>query len=157
MGSMALLVLLAVGLIYYVMQTINYYQELAENVAVSEDWTVISIDPPVEVEKQMQEIVIVVPGARVSTGRGEHFAFLPDGSKIQPDVEIADESGQWYLLTGGRFGVTDYDSNTQTMSAAGISYKVQELPQGTSFVSVRIKSEAPFTCTRIRWHAYYMK
>jgi len=136
----------------------NYYQELAEDLSVPAEWTVIPVKPPVKVEKQIQEVLLVVSDARVNTGRKFGVAFLPDGTKIEPELEIADENGQWYRLgAGGSFSVTDYDRDTETMAATSIGYKLEELPKGTRFESLRIRSSTPFTCKKIRWHTYYMK
>ena len=154
---------LVVSLVGYFFYSIIYrqhiYRDISQNISVSKDWTDISIKPDLGIEKNIQEVLLIVPEARFSVNRKQDY--LPNGAVIEPEVEIADNTGKWYRLRsgGGGLGVNDYDERSESFSVKGISFRleVDNLPKNTRFVAVRIRSNIPFSCSKIRWHDYNMK
>ncbi|MEJ7848326.1 MAG: hypothetical protein WKF92_09580 [Pyrinomonadaceae bacterium] len=150
-----------ISLVGYFFYSVNYrqhiYRDISQNIYVSNDWTEISIKPDIGIEKNIQEVGIVVPEARFSVNRKENY--LPNGTVIGPEVEIADKTGTWYRLRPGSGTLNDYDEQSNTFSRKSINFglEVENLPKNTRFVAVRLRSDMPFSCSKIRWHDYNMK
>jgi hypothetical protein len=133
------------------------YQDIAWDIAVSNEWNEIPIQPDLKIKKQVQKIGLVVPGARYSL-KNKHN-FLPDGTILEPEVEIADKSGNWHRLRPGSGTVGDYDAGSETFSASSIDFTLvsDSVPRNTRFVAVRLRSSNAFSCSKVKWHDYYMK
>jgi hypothetical protein len=147
--TMGIILLLSVGLAGYFYFVIfgNNDQTLARNFDVTNEWKEIRIDPPVKPEYRHQALDLRPVGFTVDRTGKDSEIRLPDGTVVEPVVEIYDEHGNMFPLHKGGFtmGRNDYVDFTP---GTGI------LPSNGSYVYLRIRSDIPFVCDEILWIDY---
>ena len=134
-------------------------RDIAENVQVSSEWTELAVESPLKIQKQVQEITLVVDGARVSADK-ESKISLPSGAVIKPEVELKDRNGTWHPLKSASFSIEGYDSNSDTHAAKSIGFWLgsDRFSPDEVFVAVRLRSGAePFVSRNVAWHVFYLK
>jgi hypothetical protein len=148
---------LAAAFAYVVIFEKQSTRKIGENIQVSREWTEVVIEPPLEIEKQIQSISLRIEGARYNSNTKHNQ--LADGTIIEPEVHLRDSSGKWHIMRGGAGFVSDYDSNSQTFEANGILFTLGTagVPRSTRFVAVRIRSSQPFVCSDVSWTVYNLK
>jgi hypothetical protein len=144
----AAVVLFFIGHAYYWFATKQRYFTIASNVNISTDWLETTPQPPLKATKQIQYLIISVEGYK----RNLHRNFedksmqikLPDGTEINPEVQIVDEYGKVYslkptLFTPGGMGFGgDFDSHSS-------------FPQDRSYTKVKIRSDKSFKASKVTW------
>ena len=145
------------GIFIYSVYNLHSQRDIAVSVSVAGDWTVIPIEPALRIERQVQEVRLVVEGARNSAKTMK--VILPDGSVFEPMIELEDQDGAWHRLGKGSIAVGGYDEATDTFAAKAVGFKLHddELPRTMKFKSMRIRSDNPFTCSKIIWDVYDLK
>jgi hypothetical protein len=146
----------------YIMGKMHVRREIACDVLISSEWTIITPQPPMKIEKRFQEISLKLEDCRHHNERNN--LIFPDGTVIKPEkeifVEISDEYRNKYNLKGGRYKVNNYDEKSKTFAvhSAGFATKhPNDLPADRTYTEVRIRSKKPFRCKKIIWHNYNMK
>ena len=149
------------GLVGYVLRRLfmppRFHQKIAEDVGIpTDEWTVLPIEPDVEIKYQIQQIDLSVANARMNDD-GE-FVHLPDGTLIDARVEVQDRDGNWHRLEAGSFGVSPDGAEGHSPRVSRISFQLEhDLPRDTRFTTVRLRATQSFTCSRIGWHCWNMK
>jgi len=132
-------------------------REIGREVNIKQDWIEITPSTPMTVSRRFQAVTLAIDGAR---GKDKvDGILLPDGSLITPQIQISDADGNWYDLTGGGQTVRNYDVHNGTFDIGTSSFKARnpKLPADKEFISVRIRSDIPFTCNKIVWQNYNLK
>jgi len=142
--------LLFLGLVSYFYFVIfgNNDRTLARDLAISSEWTEITISPSVKPAYDHQAIYLRPTNYVVDRNAKGSDIRLPDGRIVKPEVEICDDSGKIFEMhqtgfTLGRQGADFVDF--------GDPYR---LPAGRAYTRLRIRSEVPFVCEQIEWIDY---
>jgi hypothetical protein len=155
------LLALAAGFILLIMNLLQLpmyvNRTIAEDVKVNSEWIELTPSSSMKIKRQYQAIGLVIDGAR--TPSKSSGLFLKDGTPINPEVQISDTAGNWYELKGGSYGVSTYDSGTETWDADIADFKPNDwkLPADIEFKTLRIRSDHPFTCKKVIWTNYNLK
>jgi hypothetical protein len=167
-SKIGLVVLVSAGLVMgtgilavrYILQLPMYVKrEIAHDVLVSSDWTELKSDSPMKIVRKFQSVELRIDGAYMNTGKDDHNVYLPDGTAVNPEVQIADSDGNWYELKGGRYTVQSRGdaSNIMDVGTAGFAVSGAELPKDRTYNSIRIRSTVQFKCKSIIWQNYNLK
>lgn len=131
-------VLYVVGSTLYFFATKQSDREVASGVDVSTDWLEITPQPPLKATKQVQDLIILVEGGNRS--RVNNRLPLPDGTEVDAEVEIVDQSGITYRL------------EPSLILSSGVGYTADSsLLRGKSFTKIRIRCDKPFRASKIIW------
>ncbi|MDT7542179.1 MAG: hypothetical protein QOE33_2083 [Acidobacteriota bacterium] len=128
---------------------LNPYLEydVARDITISSEWVEMTPKKPLEAERQVQYLMldITTPFKPDYDSAGLH---LSDGSLVIPQVQLVDEQGTTYDLkpAAGEKGMAFYWSNPNPHEVG--------LPKDRKYLSVRIRCDRPFHCSRIYWHCY---
>ncbi len=122
-------------------------RQIAKDLNISTDWTIFSLQPPIEIKKSEQHLRIFTEGYEKYAELEEHAKgirkidstkiILADGTIINPKVQIIDEAGKSYDL---KFMWTPY----------AIVFK-EQLPKDKKYVKLKINSNKPFKAYLINW------
>jgi len=136
------------------MRRMHTYLEIAGDVFITTEWTEFKPVESTKFERKCQEVYLSVIGCRMDTEK--EGLILPDGSVVNPEVQIVDEFGEKHQLHGGSYGVMPVggDSDLLKVNRAGYSGK---LPKYQEYRSVLVRSDKPFHCSKIVWHNYNLK
>jgi len=126
----------------------SYYldQRLAENVAVSTEWTDINTQGITEVRKDHQYVSLALEQPYF-IDKQTGLIKTPKGEVAHPEVRILDDNGkEWPLVhhTDRYYGNLQY---------AEYGYP-DGLQMGAKFVKVRIRSDIPITVRVVVWSGY---
>jgi len=77
---------------------------------------------------------------------------LPDGTVVEPEVEIYDEHGKMFQMNIAGFAMGWNDDVEFSHEAKDNNYMA--LPKNMIYTSLRIRSDVPFICERIMWIDY---
>jgi hypothetical protein len=130
------------------------YEDIASDVSVAETWTELTPPKPMKQSRRFQAVSLRVAGARQKLKMPGFL--LPDGTQVEPELQILDDEGTWHDLGGGGYGVAGYDSATGTFSMASAEYKLHEDAK-MPFRKVRIRCETPFVIDKISGVNYNLK
>ncbi|HKO42104.1 MAG TPA: hypothetical protein VJU84_02350 [Pyrinomonadaceae bacterium] len=122
-------------------------QDITGPVTIPDEWLELVPNKPLRVERQIQKIVLDLDKS-VKLERDGWGLVLPDGSIVQPAVQLIDENGQVYNLD-----VASSWSNPST----GVTYRefsMADLPKDKSYRMVRLRSAKPVPCRRVFWRSY---
>lgn len=140
----ALTVLFYLGSFYYWLR--QSVREVASNVNISTDWLELAPQPRLKVTKHVQSLIVLVDGYRRGNDDTRNQIPLPDGTLVNPEVEILDDSGKVYRLHPSR------------LVSAGVGYTADHsFPRDKSFVKIRIRSDKPFQASKILWENMNLK
>ena len=151
------LVLAFLGLLAYVYfneRTID--QTLATNLMISNEWTEITPDPPLTVRRQIQEINLRIDGFQHDPSASLPGQIkLPDGTIINPEIEVYDEFGNKFELHHSGFVTKFYED--VVFKPESDSTRFTTYPDDRRYTKIRIRSGVPFECARIYWRNKYLK
>jgi hypothetical protein len=150
----AALGLLSCGLTGFVL-FINFWngdRTLAKNLTVSNEWAEINIDPPVIPTYREQAIYLRPVNFKVNRDAKSFEIRLPDGSMVEPEVEMFDVYGNRVQLHHSGFAMGWHDEIEFTPGSD--SKHPMDLPRNRGFMKLRIRSDMPFVCERIYWIDY---
>ena len=131
----------SVGYLYITHRTLN--PTLATNINVSDEWTEISPETPLQNRRIAGEVVIALPNYRAERGGGDFEIKLPDGRVVHPQIELIDGSGNVLELTHSGFTYTG-DRDLVVFTPKG------GFPSA-EYKTLRIRSDQPFTLERLFW------
>ena len=83
----------------------------------------------------------------IKTEPGGLGLVLPDGSIVRPQIELVDKDGETYELNVPSL----FLSNTGEILAY---FSGSDLPNGKTYIKVRIRSDSPVRCNRVFWRNY---
>jgi hypothetical protein len=153
--GIAILAVLFLGYFAYMFNHQKISEEVASNLSISSDWTVIKPESPMKTRRDFQSVLLKIENSK----HNDKFdIILPDGTIVNPEVEISDEYGNTYRLNSKSAFANNYDSESKTfeLSYAGFS-KSGGLPEDRVYTEVRIRSDKPFVASKIIWHNYNLK
>src|SRR5258708_34561661 len=107
LGIFTLLIFWYIGLIIY----INWPNDrpIAKNLKITQEWTEITVDPPLKPNKIVQEINLRIDNFREDRNSNNFEIKLPDGTVIDPELEIYDENGNKFEFHHSGFVMKWYD------------------------------------------------
>lgn len=137
----------------YSVKAMHKKQTVAENIQVTSDWLEVSLEKPLKTTKQVQKVMLSIEGYK-SDYRNNDFGNikLADGTSINPEIQVVDESDKIYELRDG----------TRTGNDVGF-YPNKEIhgthsfPNDVTYKTIKIRSDKPFLCKRIYWYDYDLK
>ena len=108
-GIVLLFLLGLAGYFYFVIFG-NADRTLGRNLSVTNEWTEINIDPPVKPAYRHQAIYLRPVNFKVDRNVRGFEIRLPDGTVVEPEVDLYDEQGNMFQLhkTGFAMGTEDY-------------------------------------------------
>ncbi len=126
---------------------------VAENVQITDDWTEITSDNPLEPTKMVQKVQLLIEGYKHDIHNSDFGNItLSDGTKINPEIEIVDESGKVYKLKDSqRVGDLVGFSVDEKLHGS------HSFPKDVTYKAIRIRSDKPFQCKKIIWYDYDLK
>lgn len=132
-------------------------REIGREIEIGKEWTEITPPSPMIVSRRFQAITLKIDGAR--TNAKVDGIVLPDGSVVNPQVQISDADGNWYDLFGGSYTVRNYNLDDDSSDIGTSSFKARgsQLPADKNFIAVRIRSDIPFACRSVGWQNYNLK
>lgn len=147
----------------YFLGKMHIRQEIAKDVLISSDWTVITPGSPMKIKKRFQEISLLLEDCQQNILKNRENLIFSDGTVINPSkqitVEIFDEDGNKYNLKSGKYTISNFDEKNGRVSVSSAGFKSLKfgLPKNKTFKEVRIRSDKPFQCKAVIWHDYNMK
>lgn len=122
-------------------------QEIAGPTIIPSEWQKLVPKKPLRVERQIQMIVMDLDKSikMESAGWG---VVLPDGSVVEPEVELISDDGKTYELSHRSFS---WDPSTATTRA---EFSLSDLPKDKAYREVRIRSDKTISVSRIYWRCY---
>ena len=149
--------LLVVGIAGYFFFVIfgNSDQTLARNLAVTNEWNEVKIDPPVKPAYRHQAIYLRLVNFKIDRAAKGFEIRLPDGTVVEPEVEIYAEHGNMFKLHKSGFAMGRDDYVEFAFGAKENNY--MSLPTNRTYTQLRIRSDVPFICERINWIDYAPK
>lgn len=137
----------------YFLRRANLRRRIAKDISISSEWIRFEIQPPVKIKNKNQAILLGIKDCWKDL-HGKNLK-LSDGTIINPQVEISDESGNtYYLKPGMSFGMPDTELQKWIVSEAAFRYS---LPKDKTYTEVRVRSSEPFLCELISWNDYNLK
>ena len=152
LGISTLLIFGYVSLIIY----INWPDDktIVKKLQVTKEWTEVAIDPSVKPTKQSQYIKLRINDFKVDRSSNSFDIILPDGTIIEPEIELHDEFGNKFEFHHSGFAMKTYDDIVFT---PGPLKQLMELPADRQYTKLRIRSDVPFLCDQIYWRDYNLK
>jgi hypothetical protein len=147
----------------YSLKKMHIRREIAKDVLISSDWTVIKPRSPLKIRKRFQEILLLLENCQQNILKNRENLIFSDETVInsskQITVEILDEDGNKYNLKSGKYTIGNFDEENGRVSVSSAGFKSLKvgLPKNKTFKEVRIRSEKPFQCKTVIWHDYDMK
>ena len=150
-------------LTYFFIRKMHLRREIAKDVLISPDWTVITPQLPMEIKKRFQDVSLVLENCKKTFGKYQENLMFSDGTVINPAkqifVEIFDEDGTKYELKSRSYSMGNFDEKNGTFFVIESRFKPYKmtLPRDKTFKEVRIRSDKPFQVKKIIWHDYDRK
>jgi len=122
--------------------------DVARDVTISSDWVEITLERPLEAERQIQYLIIDI----TTPYKPDYQSWglrLSDGSVVTPQIQLVDEQGNVYDLTHNAL-----DEKSIGFSKRDPVSHAIDLPKGRKYPKVRIRCDKPIHCSRIYWHCY---
>ena len=119
-------------------------RDIAGPTTISSEWVEIVPKPPLRAERQIQYLMLDVADPFEPVYESWSLR-LKDGSLVQPQVQLIDESGKVYELT------------SPALDEKGIGFKSSNLPTDRAYRTVRIRSDKPVQLSRVYWRCYNQK
>jgi len=137
------------GVIAYIFYNAKTAEQIvATNVAVSSEWFEITPDSAMKPKKQVQEVVFVIDGYKSDFSDKTFQIKLPDGTIVNPDVQILDEFGNVYELKHS--GFLNNDINYTPKNSLGFL-------EDRNYSKIRIRSDKPFQISKVIWRNANLK
>ncbi|MCP5449490.1 MAG: hypothetical protein H6972_02710 [Gammaproteobacteria bacterium] len=120
---------------------------VAESVTLEPAWTVLPIAPPLEVRRTGQKILMRLDGVRDWVKPFAGPLLLRDGSSIDIEVELTDQTGQRHSLVPISIGASIGFGLAQPEEGAGFF-------KNRRFVELRVRGSRPILAQRIDWYCW---
>ena len=122
-------------------------REIVGPVTLSPEWLDIAPNPTLKPSRTVQQIILDL-GEPVSVKTQDAMVSLSDGSVVYVEVQLIDDHGNNYY-----FHPTSNPSPTEVgfHRAGGV------LPEDRVYHTMRLRSDRPLRCSRIRWYCFDIK
>jgi hypothetical protein len=142
-------------LVKYVMNKNRIRRIIANDIAISAEWTELLVSPPFTTKNNFQAVLLHIEGCWNSFPSKDADVRLANGTIINPKVEIIDEYGNTlFLKPGMSFGIPADDCEKFMISELGFR---RNLSKDRKYTTVRIASEQPFLCNIVSLYDYNLK
>lgn len=134
-------------------------REIAKDVSIGKDWIEFTPKSPMTIHREHQAVTLFLDRGEFSSD-SQLRLVRKDGTQISPEVQIADITGNWYLLKGGSYTLgdgNDPETGERYVKSASFGAYNPELPPNTEFRTIRIRSDNPFKCDKVVWRNYNLK
>ena len=112
---------------------------------VTSEWMQITLDKPLKPERDVQVIMLYLEEPYVGDFEAKAVR-LPDGTLVQPEVQLLDTAGKTYTLKYyGFFG------------RKLIMFTLPDELMGRDYSTVRLRSDKPIRCKEIIWRCFYWR
>ena len=143
LGMLGFVVLLVWAYARYWFATKQSDREIARSLSIDSDWVEILPKPPLRIQKHVQCLLLLTDGdIQRSVTLPTQFE-LPDGTLIDPEVEVVDGIGNVMRLES-------------FLQNSNLAYKT-DFTKGEVLTRVRIRSQTPFRCSRVIWECERLK
>lgn len=133
----------AVLYLYLTNRTVS--QSVVMNQEIGNEWSEFSVDPPLTKIRQVAELTMAIPDYDHNPNEDLQWGQfrLPNGRIAEPTVEGVDESGN----------VIAFRHTGYTMSRRDVIVfsPRPDLEDDAKLVTIRIRSDEPFTCEAVIW------
>lgn len=146
LGCLFILFGSVVAYIFYDASAIN--QTVATDVSITSEWIELASDSSIKPEKQVQEVVFVIDGYKTDFRDNSFQIKLPNGTVVNPEVQIFDENGNAYELMHSGFTNNDITFTPKTNGG---------FLKDRNYSKLRIRSDKPFQVSRIIWRNRNLK
>jgi hypothetical protein len=144
LGVVSLILMAYLGLVFSWLATRQSYRKIARNVSISTDWLSISPRPPLKVKHHVQHVYLAIEGYQYDLATPLRPVMLTDGTELNPEIQVLDEYGQVYNLTG-----LAGEGNLLGFSA--------RFPRDRFYTEVKIRGDKPFRCSSVYWECSQLK
>ena len=150
--ALGFLVLLYAGYIVYSLLTRQIDREIAGNLSISSEWVEITPRPPLKARNRTQTVILYIDGYKRDIADTRSQIIMPDGTVLNPEVEVIDEYGKVYPLRIGQWlsGGVGFSRDSDPGSNS-------RFPQDRTYSKVRIRSAQPFKVVKVFWECYEPK
>jgi len=122
---------------------------IAKNISVSQEWTELHLDHPLTFKHRDQSLKLQIKDFSHERGSRTREIRLPNGTVINPEIEIVPDSGNAVKMQHTGFTYKYFDA---------IDFRPSDSVQTNARYSViRIRSDVPFYCEGIYWVDYNPK
>jgi hypothetical protein len=109
------------------------------------EWMQINLDKPLKPERDVQVIMLYLEEPYIGDFEAKAVR-LPDGTLVQPEVQLLDTAGKTYALKYyGFFG------------RQLILFTLSDQLMGREYSTVRVRSDKPIRCKEIVWRCFYRR
>lgn len=116
---------------------------IANRLLVTPKWTDVAIDPALTPTKQIQNINLRINDFKADRNSNSFDIKLPDGTIVQPEMELYDEFGNKFEFHHSGFAMKTHDD---------VAFSPRpKLPRNSRFTKLRIRSNVQFSCENIYW------
>ena len=136
------------------MRRMHTYLEIANDAFITTEWVEFEPVESMRFERRYQEVYVSLRDCRMHTEK--EGLILPDGTVVNPEVQIVDEFGEKHPLYRGSYGVMPVGGNSELLRVNRAGYS-GNLPRDREYRSVLVRSDKPFRCSKIVWHNYNLK
>lgn len=118
---------------------------IKDKATLTPEWMQITLDKPLKPERDVQVIMLYLEEPYVGDFEAKAVR-LPDGTLVQPEVQLLDTAGKTYALKYyGFFG------------RQLVIFTLRDQLMGREYRTVRIRSDKPIHCRQIFWRCYYTR
>lgn len=118
---------------------------IKSNTTITAEWMQITLDKPLKPERDVQVIMLYLEEPYVGDFEAKAVR-LPDGTLVQPEVQLLDTAGKTYALKYyGFFG------------RQLIMFTLPDQLTGRDYSTVRIRSDKPIRSKEIIWRCFYWR
>jgi len=152
LGTLVLLVVTYVGVIIYINRPKG--KLLAKELEFRREWSEVTLPARVKPKKHVQYIGLRIKDFKHDRRGRIPEIKLPDGTVVNPEVELYDEFGNKFEFHHSGFVTKRYEDIKFT---AGRSKRFMKLPADRRYTKLRIRSDSPFSCEEVYWQDYNSK
>lgn len=139
------------GLIVYLQYDFSNEQVVTTDILVTESWTDIVPESPMNVSKQIQTVYLEIKGYKLDNHQAASWEIkLPDGTVIKPELQLIDGSGNTFILEHGSH-LLRQDVDLIGFSITANNGGNTKIPDDRTYTKLRIRSDKPFRCSKIIW------
>lgn len=123
-------------------------RQIAAKSTITAKWLELTPDKPLVPDREIQEVVLYVE-APIRQSDHPWGCLLPDGSVVNPEVQIVAEDGQAYTMEDFSARVSP-----KIKEYFEIGFGDHDLPKNKRYITVRVRCERPISVTKIVWRCF---
>lgn len=138
---------------YQIFKPLYVDREIARDIEITREWTEIIPPSPMKIKRNFQSVGLELNGAAVLMETNE--LRLPNGKIIEPILQIQGSDGNWYDLETSSYTTSRTDIENDLVYVNLATFRVES--DQKEYLKVRIRSNEPFTCSKVIWRNYDLK